>query len=207
MDSMSEWYPITKRSWTHRSPTKTMLLERLIFTLDVAFMERFVSIHLWNLLSNFSTDMDNTSYLRFYLHYFPTNLTISLHWNYLVKYAVYCSLKENLALTLILMETGVFLQWTNYNFHPKKLRVLTLMTPLGISGSFHCTTTVLELTGLARTSRGGLPGAGTASLLSPTLTQTHSHLKHAQKLHMLTQTHISTTQTIHLGCKTISVRT
>ena len=36
----------------------------------------------------------------------------------------------------------------------------TLMTPLALSGSVHCTTTVLELTGRARTRCGGLVGAG-----------------------------------------------
>jgi len=39
----------------------------------------------------------------------------------------------------------------------------TLMTPLGCSGSSHWTTTVLELTGRARTFTGGLPGTVTCN--------------------------------------------
>ena len=45
-------------------------------------------------------------------------------------------------------------------------RQLTLMTPLGTLGSSHWTTTVLELTGRARTFLGGLPGAARVHPLS-----------------------------------------
>ena len=38
---------------------------------------------------------------------------------------------------------------------------LTLISPFGISGSSHCTTTVLELAVLVRTFLGGEPGSAT----------------------------------------------
>jgi hypothetical protein len=47
----------------------------------------------------------------------------------------------------------------NYIIYLKAKIGLTLRTPFGISGSFHWTSTVLELSGLARTFCGGLPGA------------------------------------------------
>ena len=57
------------------------------------------------------------------------------------------------------------LEYTSQDYKSSECNtILTLMTPLGISGSSHCTTTVLELTGLALTLRGGLPGAGMAAI-------------------------------------------
>jgi len=55
-------------------------------------------------------------------------------------------------------------------FTDQNARERTLTTPFASLGSSHCTTTVVELTGLARTLSGALPG-----------TNIHSHSKLAQR--------------------------